>query len=575
MERSSPLPMPHNPNHHDASLDEALQSWRAALAANHALEPLPGESVPLDQALGRITVETIWAKINNPHYHAAAMDGYAIRADETTDAQPSAPRYLILGQQAIPIDTGDPIPGGYNAIIMVEQAHQVTQLCDGQEHLAIEVTNPVTPWHHVRLIGEDIRVNTLVVPSNHRLRPPDIGAIAGAGHTNVNVRRQPRIAILPTGSELVEPGTPLKPGDIIEYNSLMLAAAAQASGALATRLPKVADAFDQIKTAVQQALFTHDLVIVNAGSSAGREDYTAAVFRSLGTVVVQGIAMRPGHPAILAYAEVELKLENGQKQVRKALAGLPGYPVSAAITFDLLIKPLLACWQGQSTSESLCIEAVLAHDVDSSPAQDEFLRVSLAQVGKRIIAIPLARSAGTIMSLARADGLIHLRRGHTGYRTGDAVTVALQSSIHQICDTLVMVGMVDHALEVLVDEFSQQHPGSRLLLHAMDAVGAFRCLMCNQAHLAVSYLRDRGTGEYNLPSTQQPVSEQRVLVVEFVEQGQKLIDLFIASDYANDARVEKLCQVLQSECFKQRIRAINGYKVNNSGGVIAQLEIKC
>ena len=573
MDRGALYRMSRHSHANETTLAQALERWWAALAAGQALALLPGESVPLDQAVGRITAEAVWAKVNSPHYHAAAMDGYAVRAADTVEAQPGQPTYLAIAGQAIPVDTGDPIPNGYDAVIMVEEAHQTTLVRQGQEQLVIEVVKPVAPWHHVRRIGEDIQANSLIVPINHRLRPADIGAIAGAGHSNVKVRRRPRIAILPTGSELVEPDANLQPGDIIEYNSLMLAAAAQEWGAMPTRLPKVSDEIDRIKNSVAAALQTHDLVVVNAGSSAGREDYTAAVFQDLGQIVVQGIAMRPGHPAILAYADVELIINGKPKQVRKALAGIPGYPVSAAVTFEQLIKPLLMHWQGQLMPEAPCLEASLTHAVQSAPDQDEFLRVSLGQVGNRLLATPLTRNAGTIMSLVRADGIIHVARGHSGYAAGEPVTVMLQSEVQQIRNTIIAAGSTNESLEILADEVCRQYPGLRLNVQPLDNKGALLCLQQRQVHLTICHLQDTEASEYSLRFIRQVLPGEAAWVVRFVEKEQSVLVWVIPNEHYADAKIQNLLSVASSQAFKNRIARLIGYKTERSGEKIAQIQI--
>ena len=277
-----------------------------------------------------------------------------------------APRRLLVGSQAIVVDTGDPLPAGKNAVIMIEHTHLVKNP-DGD---AIEIMASTAPWRHVRAMGEDMVATELVLPANHRLRPQDLGAIAGSGHTEVNVYRRPRIAIQPTGTELVTPGSELKPGSIIEYNSLMLAAQAEEAGCLVDRLPIVADEYDVIKDAVDRALDDYDLVVVNAGSSAGTEDYTASIVSELGRLCVHGIAMRPGHPVILGAAK------------GKALVGIPGYPVSAAMTFDLIVKPLLYLWQGTQPPERPKMQAILTRKVLSPMGEDEFMRVTLGLGGR-------------------------------------------------------------------------------------------------------------------------------------------------------------------------------------------------
>ncbi len=318
---------------HDVALSRALESWYAVLAGANLLQPLGTEEVELTAALNRVTAAPVWAKISSPHYHAAAMDGYAVRADETHGATETSPKLLRVGSQAIPVDTGDPLPPQTNAVIMIEETHLVSP--DGEEG-HIEILAATAPWRHVRAMGEDMVATELVLPANHRLRPQDLGAIAGCGHTTVAVYRRPRVAIQPTGTELVLPGEPLKPGSIIEYNSLVLGAQAEEAGCIVDRLPIQADTYASIKAAVETALESHDIVVVNAGSSAGSEDYTAAIVRELGTLCVHGIAMRPGHPVILGVAR------------GKALVGIPGYPVSAAMTFDISSNRSCTCGRGRS-----------------------------------------------------------------------------------------------------------------------------------------------------------------------------------------------------------------------------------
>ncbi|MCU0502746.1 MAG: molybdopterin-binding protein, partial [Anaerolineae bacterium] len=308
----------HSPYLEDIPLEAALARWWSALTAAGLDSPLPGESVALEDAAGRITAEPVWALISSPHYHAAAMDGYAVRAEETRGATETHPVHLGVGQQAFYVDTGDPLPPGTNAVIMVEDVQvrergsagerehgkkgggesgqianqQISKSASPQS--AIEVLAAVAPWQHVRPMGEDMVATELILPANHRLRPQDIGAAAGAGHARLNVRRRPRVAIQPTGTELVAPGSNLRPGDIVEYNSLVVGAMIAEWGGSATRLPPLADDYAAIRDRILEAAQTHDLVIVNAGSSAGSEDFTARIVAELGQLLVHGIAVRPG-----------------------------------------------------------------------------------------------------------------------------------------------------------------------------------------------------------------------------------------------------------------------------------------
>ncbi|GIK75665.1 MAG: molybdopterin biosynthesis protein [Chloroflexota bacterium] len=494
---------------HDVALSEALASWRTALEVHHLFQPLESEIVPLDRALGRVTAAPVWAKISSPHYHAAAMDGYAVRAEETRGATETNPRLLKLGVQAFPLDTGDPLPPNTNAVIKIEDTHIVAQ-SDGE---AIEIIASTPPWRYVRPMGEDMVATELVLPANHRIRPQDIGAIAGCGHTEVSVYRRPSVAIIPTGTELVKPGEPLKPGDIIEYNSLVLAAMVEEAGAIATRLPIEADRREAIKAAVERALAEHDLVVVNAGSSAGSEDFTASIVAELGVLCVHGIAIRPGHPVILGVAH------------GKAIAGIPGYPVSAAMTFDIIVRPLLYRWQGQLPPELPKIEAVLTRKVLSPMGEDEFLRVSLGRVGDRIVATPLSSGAGVIMSLVKADGIVTIPRFSEGHHAGEMVTVELLRSPRTINNTIVAIGSHDMTLDLLADFLQRRDPTLRLSSSHVGSVSGLLALQRNEAHLAGSHLLDEETGEYNIGYVQRMLAEQGIhgVLLGFVNRTQGLI----------------------------------------------------
>jgi putative molybdopterin biosynthesis protein len=494
---------------HDIALDQAITAWHAALVGHGLLQPLPSEVIPLPQAHGRVTAAPVWARISAPHYHASAMDGYAVLADDTRGATETSPKQLRIGQQAFYVDTGDPLPPQTNAVIMIEHVQRL----ESAEGPSIEILEPTPPWRYVRPMGEDMVATELVLPANHQLRPQDLGAIAGCGHNTVEVYRRPRVAIIPTGTELVQPGIDLKPGDIIEYNALMLGAQAEEAGALVTRYPITADVYDTIRAAVVDALATHDLVAVNAGSSAGSEDYTARIVADLGRLCVHGIAIRPGHPVILGVAQ------------GKALVGIPGYPVSAALTFDLLVKPLLYRWQGQLPPERPTIQAQLTRKVLSPMGEDEFLRVTVGKVGDKIVATPLAGGAGVISSLVKADGILTIPRFSEGHHAGEQVTVELLCAPSKIDQTIVAIGSHDMTLDLLADHLRRTHPQLGLSSAHVGSLSGLLALQRGEAHLAGSHLLDEETGEYNLGYIQRLLTPHgvQVVVLGFVNRMQGLI----------------------------------------------------
>jgi putative molybdopterin biosynthesis protein len=511
----------------DIPLDEAWRRLTSALAEAGLWQPLPGEAVPLEQALGRVTAAPVWARLSAPHYHAAAMDGYAVRSADTASATDNAPVQLRLGGdgQARYVDTGDALPAWANAVIPIENVQPVGAP-GGEAPASIEIRASVTPWSHVRPMGEDMVATELVLPANHALRPVDLGAIAGCGHTTVEVRRRPRVAVIPTGTELVPVGSPVKPGDIIEYNSLVLAAQVEEWGGAAERLPIVPDNFERICAAVANAAKTHDLVLLNAGSSAGSEDFSARVVERLGTLLVHGVAVRPGHPVILGM--VQPAGADPASAPSTPIVGVPGYPVSAALTGEIFVQPLLSHWLGRVPEQPTMVEAVMTRKVLSPLGDDEYLRVTVGQVGERVVATPLARGAGVISSLVRADGIVLIPRHHEGLNAGDLVNVRLYRPAGDISRTIVAIGSHDLCLDLLAQRLAERASGSpdgatRLSSANVGSQGGLVALRRGEAHLAGSHLLDPETGEYNVEAIHRYLPEVPVVLVSLVGRDQGLI----------------------------------------------------
>jgi putative molybdopterin biosynthesis protein len=489
----------------DIALEEALRRFWAALERSGRLRPLPGEEVSVADALGRVTAELIFARNSVPHYHAAAMDGIAVRAEETVGATETSPVHLKVGEQATWVDTGDPLPPATNAVIMAEHVQEV------REGL-LEILAPVAPWQHVRPMGEDVVASELVLPEGRQLTAVDLGAITAAGHTRICVRRRPRVAVLSTGTELVEPGTPLKPGHIVDFNSVVLAGQVREWGGEPTRLPPIPDDPSLLRERVASALEEHDIVVVNAGSSAGSEDFTATIVRELGELLVHGVAVRPGHPVVLGVAR------NG-----KPLIGIPGYPVSAILTSELFVRPLVYRLQGLPVPERPSMRATITRKVLSPMGEEEFLRVKLGRVGERVVATPLARGAGIIMSMVRADGIVRIPRFSEGVHAGAQVEVELLRAPEEVPRTVVAIGSHDLALDLLSNELAKAVPGSSLASSNVGSLGGLLALSRGEAHLAGSHLLDEETGEYNVSYVGRYLPNQKVVIVTLAGRIQGLM----------------------------------------------------
>ncbi len=467
---------------------------------------LTPETVPVAGALGRITAAPVYAAISSPHFHASAMDGFAIRAEKSFGASAIEPRALVIGVDAFPVDTGDPLPEGTDAVIMVELVNEI-------DSETIEIEAAVAPWNHVRVAGEDVVEGALLVPPGHWLRPYDLGGILAAGITGISVRKLPVVAIIPTGDELVMPGEDLKPGDLIEFNSVIMSAQITEWGGEPYVYPIIEDRLAAIEEAVRDALERADIVLVNAGSSAGREDFTSAVVKKLGEVLVHGVAIFPGKPTILGVG-------NCASGRVKPLIGIPGYPVSAVLALQEFVRPLMAHLTGSPDREYETAPAVMSRKSASRPGMEEFLRVKLGEVGGRLIALPAKRGASVISSLVEADGMVRIPPNSEGVEAGEEVRVELLRPLSEVRGNILMAGSHDNALDLLASRVRERHRAVSLSTSAVGSMAGLIAVKGGEAHMAGSHLLDPATGEYNWSYIRRYLKRREVVVVNFVQREQ-------------------------------------------------------
>ena len=489
----------------DIPLAEAQAKLQAALIATGRAGPLAGERVPLAQALGRVTAAPLRARRSSPHFHCAAMDGYAVDAAATVFARETLALPLRLGTDAFPVNTGDALPEGCNAVIMIENVNQADQR-------TLLIYAAVAPWQHVRLMGEDMVATETVLQVNHQLRPVDLGALAGCGHQYVPVRRRPRVVIIPTGSELLPLEQEPARGQLTEYNSLILSAQIRETGGDARVTEIVGDDVARLRDALAEALSQKpDLILALSGSSAGAHDYTAAAIDGLGELLVHGVAVRPGHPVIIGMA------------ADTPIIGVPGYPVSAALTGELFVLPLIRAWLGSPPSQPEKIEAVSTRKIASPIGDDDFVRVALAQIDGRIQATPLQRGAGVITSLVRADGLAHLPRFHEGVDRGASLCVSLYQPLSAIQRTLMIMGSHDPMLDLLATHLRLRSAAARIVSVNVGSIGGLVALRRGEAHLAGCHLFDPESASYNIPYLERYLRDEPVALVTFAQREQGLM----------------------------------------------------
>jgi putative molybdopterin biosynthesis protein len=494
---------------HDVPAAEAYVAWVEACRGAGCPERLGVVHVALDEAVGRVTAEAIWARRSSPPFDAAAMDGIAVRAAHTVGAAETAP--VVLGADDYEVvDTGDPMPPGRDAVVMREQVHWLG--AGGEDDPAdVELRAAAAPYQHVRSIGEDVSAAELLLPAGHRLRPVDVAAAGAAGMTELAVRRAPVVAVIPTGDEIRPVGAELRPGELPDTNSLMLAAQAAEAGCDVVRHEVVPDDPGRIVETVREAAAEADLVIVIAGSSAGRDDYTAEVVAEAGTLAVHGVAVRPGHPVVLGVIAAT------------PILGAPGYPVSAALTFDIFAAPLLAQLEGAPPPDWPRARARLARKLASSMGSDDWVRVRLGRVGGSLVATPLPRGAGVLTSLVRADGLLVVPAPLEGHHAGEEVEVRLLRGVGEIERTIVATGSHDLVLDLAASALRAADPGIALASSNVGSLAGLAALRDGLCHIAGSHLLDPETGEYTLPWIERLMPDHDLAVVRLTHREQGLI----------------------------------------------------
>lgn len=461
------------------SVDEAINKYIDVLTEKNILSK-KSEIVNTEDALNRVTSEAVFAKCNSPLFSAAAMDGICVEANKTNGASEENPIVLELDNDYKVVDTGDVIKSPYDAVIMAEDVIEV-------DDTKVKITEPVPAWQHVRPIGEDIVKNEMILPTNHKITPIDIGALLAGGILNINCIKNINVAVIPTGDEIINPKDEPSVGDIIDSNSYMIKALVENMNAKCERYDIVKDDYDMIKNEVLDALSKNDMVILNAGSSAGRDDYTVHILKELGDVVVHGVSMKPGKPVILAVIN------------NKPVIGLPGYPLSAYLAFNLFVKPVIEKLQNIDAIEPEYIDAIISKRIVSSLKHREYIRVKVGKVEDKYIAAPLNRGAASQMSMVRADGLLIIPQNSEGVEAGDKVHIELLKNKKYVDNTLVCIGSHDILLDIVSDimeikyedvNFSSTHVGSTAGLMALKR---------NETMIVPTHLLDEKTGVYNIP----------------------------------------------------------------------------
>ncbi len=482
-------------------LEQAKKEYLELLIKN-GMGGVP-ERIRVQDACGRVTACAVYAHICAPHYHASAMDGIAVQAGDTFGATQTTP-VTLPPERYMVVDTGDPVPEHCDAVVMVEDVVR-------EEDGSVRLYDAAAPWQHIRQIGEDICAGEMILPAYTAVSPSAIGALLAGGVMELDVLKKPVVGIIPTGDEIIPPTADPAPGDIIEFNSSIFSAMLRQWGAEPVTFPIVPDRFDEIKAAVSGALSKCDIVLLNAGSSAGREDYSARVIRELGGVLYHGIAMKPGKPAILGY------------QGAKPILGVPGYPVSGIIVIEQLLKPVIEYMTRHPLRREETVRAQLSRPVVSGLKYQEFVRVRMGYVDGRLIATPLNRGSGVVSSFMKADGILTISQGLEGCEAGSEVPIRLLRPKEELEHTLVAIGSHDPLLDELADLLHRRNPAHFMASTHTGSMGGIMAVRRRETHVAGIHLLDEKDGTYNESYIRKYFSGGGVRLVECVGRTQGIM----------------------------------------------------
>ena len=463
------------------------------------------EIIPVDvEAFGRVNAAMIVAKNNAPHYNACAMDGVAVKAAATFGATDTTPVKLSPSGY-IPVDTGDVLPEDCDAVIMIEDVVKEDDSGD------ILLYTAAAPWQHVRQIGEDVCIGEMILPANTVITESSIGAMLAAGVHAAEVYRRVRVGVIPTGDEIVSPKESPEAGEIINFNTPVFSAMIKKWGGEPTPYPVVPDKFDLIKAALKKAADENDIVVINAGSSAGRDDYSSDAIAELGRVIHHGVSIRPGKPAIMGIIG------------KKPVLGVPGYPVSGIVVLRELLRPVIAALCGMSAYAEEAVEATLTRSIVSSLKYEEFIRMKVGKVGGKLVATPLSRGAGVITSFVKADGMLTLPLNSEGAEAGDKVSVKLLRPRSEIENTLCIIGshdpLIDHISNIMRLHFAESFVASS----HVGSMGGIMAIKRGEAHLAGIHLLDEEDGSYNVSYLRQHFPDGGVALIKGVKRIQGLM----------------------------------------------------
>ncbi|RCW51589.1 molybdopterin biosynthesis protein [Halanaerobium sp. MA284_MarDTE_T2] len=478
---------------------KSLQKWLAKFK-NYKLDT---EKIRVTEADGRVLSQAVYAERSAPNFYASAMDGIAVNAADSYGADERNP-VTLKKDDFTWVDTGDPVPDKFNAVIKIEEINKIDS-----ETVIIEKS--ISPWQNIRMVGESVIKDTLISPVNTQLKFYHIGAFLEAGVAKINVYKKLKIGIIPTGSELVDAEQTPQVGQLVDFNSQMIKVMAEKWGADVKISDIIPDREDKLNKIFDEYNEKYDLTVILSGSSAGSEDFSRKVIENKGEILTHGIDMMPGKPLILASVN------------KKPVIGLPGYPLSAIFTFYYF---------GQSIIKYICTKekinikfknSITRRKFSSSVGNNELKRVLLRYEGNDLISIPGKSGAAAMDSLIKSDGIALIKSSKEGIEAGGNLPVILLKSEAQIKNSLLLAGSHDLTLDIIKNEFSSGHSGLDFKYITSGSMGGLTSLKRREAEIAGAHLLDTETGSYNESFVKKLFNNEEMVIVNLVKREQGLM----------------------------------------------------
>ena len=416
------------------------------------------------------------------------MDGYAVRFTDTMAATGSAPLRSLLGDKTLEINRDEPVPPGFDAVIAIEEVNQVS----ADE---VEITAPATPWQHVRTLGQDMIASELILPADHLIKPADAAALQAGGIAKLQVRRLPAVAMIHLGS-----GS----GALSDMALGIAAGMAEELGAEVFRREIVADDFAHLLSEMRHAVKDCDLALFSAGSAGASAVQILQLMNELGEVLVDKVRIDPGGGVILGSAD------------GRPLVYMPEDPASAALLVELFVKPLIVRMQGLKPFPGPTVSAAVPIEITSPHGVDSFIRVKLGKAGKRLIAVPIERTAGSLLTLVQADGILHVPEEIEKILPGEETAIEIHGNLEEVTTAVVIVGSRDMVLDILVSDFGKKHPGKMLSASRTGSMEGLMTLARGEAHMACVSLLDTEAGAYNSVHVRKYLPNRKITLINLV-----------------------------------------------------------